>query len=335
MTTFVRNFGSMDYLNQIKAPIENELQVFTDMFNSSMTHPDGLLGQALAHIRARAGKRMRPMLILLMATHCGCVNEATLYAAVGLELLHTASLLHDDVVDEASERRGQPSLNATFDNKVAVLVGDYVLSTCLLQVSKTHNEVIFRHIAELGRTLSNGEILQLNNHAANGLSERIYFDVIHKKTAALFEACCALGAISAGKDEHDIDEIKEFGRNIGTIFQIRDDIFDYYDSKEIGKPTGNDMAEGKLTLPVLYALNTHPDEAMQALAKKVKSGEVTADEIATLVRFAKEHGGIDYAARKMDELSEACYLFIDSNVKLPDVADALRAYVAYLSKRSF
>ena len=325
----------MDYLNQIKAPIENELQVFTDMFNSSMTHPDGLLGQALAHIRARAGKRMRPMLILLMATHCGCVNEATLYAAVGLELLHTASLLHDDVVDEASERRGQPSLNATFDNKVAVLVGDYVLSTCLLQVSKTHNEVIFRHIAELGRTLSNGEILQLNNHAANGLSERIYFDVIHKKTAALFEACCALGAISAGKDEHDIDEIKEFGRNIGTIFQIRDDIFDYYDSKEIGKPTGNDMAEGKLTLPVLYALNTHPDEAMQALAKKVKSGEVTADEIATLVRFAKEHGGIDYAARKMDELSETCYRFIESNVKLPDVADALRAYVAYLSKRSF
>ena len=335
MTTFVRNFGSMDYLNQIKAPIENEMQVFTDMFNSSMTHSDGLLGQALAHIRARAGKRMRPMLILLMATHCGCVNEATLYAAVGLELLHTASLLHDDVVDEASERRGQPSLNATFDNKVAVLVGDYVLSTCLLQVSKTHNEVIFRHIAELGRTLSNGEILQLNNYAANGLSERIYFDVIHKKTAALFEACCALGAISAGKDEHDIDEIKEFGRNIGTIFQIRDDIFDYYDSKEIGKPTGNDMAEGKLTLPVLYALNTHPDEAMQALAKKVKSGEVTADEIATLVRFAKEHGGIDYAARKMNELSEACYRFIDSNVKLPDVADALRAYVAYLSKRSF
>ena len=202
-------------------------------------------------------------------------------------------------------------------------------------MSKTHNEVIFRHIAELGRTLSNGEILQLNNHAANGLSERIYFDVIHKKTAALFEACCALGAISVGKDEHDIDEIKEFGRNIGTIFQIRDDIFDYYDSKEIGKPTGNDMAEGKLTLPVLYALNTHPDEAMQALAKKVKSGEVTADEIATLVRFAKEHGGIDYAARKMDEISEACYRFIESNVKLPDVADALRAYVAYLSKRSF
>ena len=325
----------MDYLEQIKVPIHDELNVFIDMFNESLTHTDGLLGQALAHVRARGGKRMRPMLILLIAQSCGGINEVTQNAAVSLELLHTASLLHDDVVDEASERRGQLSLNATFNNKVAVLVGDYVLSTCLLQVSKTHNEVIFRNIAELGRTLSNGEILQLNNYSGDGLSEKVYFDVIHKKTAALFESCCSLGAISAGRDERELDEIKDFGRNIGTIFQIRDDIFDYYDSKEIGKPTGNDMAEGKLTLPVLYALNTHPDDTMQALAKKVKSGEVTDDEIATLVRFAKEAGGIDYAAQKMEELSEACYQFIDKSVTLPDVADALRAYVAYLSKRSF
>ena len=307
----------MDYLEQIKVPIHDELNVFIDMFNESLTHTDGLLGQALAHVRARGGKRMRPMLILLIAKFCGGINDVTQNAAVSLE------------------RRGQLSLNATFNNKVAVLVGDYVLSTCLLQVSRTHNEVIFRNIAELGRTLSNGEILQLNNYSGDGLSEKVYFDVIHKKTAALFEACCALGAISAGRDESELDEIKDFGRNIGTIFQIRDDIFDYYDSKEIGKPTGNDMAEGKLTLPVLYALNTHPDDTMQALAKKVKSGEVTDDEIATLVRFAKEAGGIDYAAQKMEELSEACYQFIDQNVTLPDVADALRAYVAYLSKRSF
>ena len=325
----------MDYLEQIKLPIQEEFNLFIDWFNKSLTHTDGLLEQALSHVRARGGKRMRPMLILLTAKFCGGINDATLNAAVGLELLHTASLLHDDVVDEASERRGQASLNASFDNKVAVLVGDFVLSTCLLQVSKTHNEVIFRRIAELGRTLSNGEILQLNNYSDHGLSEEVYFDVIRKKTAALFESCCALGAISTGMDENDIDEIASFGRNIGTIFQIRDDIFDYYDSKAIGKPTGNDMAEGKLTLPVLYALNTYPDEGMQALARKVKSGEVTADEIATLVRFAKEKGGIDYAARKMDELSDACYQFIDSRVSLTDVADALRAYVSYVSKRSF
>lgn len=325
----------MDYLEQIKLPIQEEFNLFIDWFNKSLTHTDGLLEQALSHVRARGGKRMRPMLILLTAKFCGGINDATLNAAVGLELLHTASLLHDDVVDEASERRGQASLNASFDNKVAVLVGDFVLSTCLLQVSKTHNEVIFRRIAELGRTLSNGEILQLNNYSDHGLSEEVYFDVIRKKTAALFESCCALGAISTGMDENDIDEIASFGRNIGIIFQIRDDIFDYYDSKAIGKPTGNDMAEGKLTLPVLYALNTYPDEGMQALARKVKSGEVTADEIATLVRFAKEKGGIDYAARKMDELSDACYRFIDSRVSLTDVADALRAYVSYVSKRSF
>lgn len=316
----------------ITAPIQKDLNNFIEMFNQALTHPDGLLGQALSHIRNRGGKRMRPILLLLMAKNFGGVNESTLHSAVGLELLHTASLVHDDVVDEAHERRGQQSVNACYDNKVAVLVGDYVLSTALFHVSMTHQEAIFRQIAELGRALANGEILQLTNTDENGLSEEKYFQVIEKKTGALFESCCIIGALSAGMTMDDIQEVRRFGKIIGTIFQIRDDIFDYYDSKEIGKPTGNDLAEGKLTLPVLYALNHTDDANMQSLAKKVKNGTVTPDEIATLVTFTKEHGGIDYAEKKMDELAAEGLEFIRKSVK-PELQDAFTAYLEYVIQR--
>lgn len=322
----------MDNQLVITAPIQRELNDFIEMFNQALTHPDGLLGQALSHIRNRGGKRMRPILVLLMAKNFGVVNEATLHSAVGLELLHTASLVHDDVVDEAQERRGQQSVNACYDNKVAVLVGDYVLSTALFHVSMTHQEAIFRQIAELGRALANGEILQLTNTDENGLSEEKYFQVIENKTGALFESCCIIGALSAGLTMHDIEEVRRFGSIIGTIFQIRDDIFDYYDSKEIGKPTGNDMAEGKLTLPVLYALNHTDDAAMQSLAKKVKNGTVTPDEIATLVSFTKARGGIEYAMQKMDELAAEGLEFIRKSVK-PELQDAFTAYLEYVIQR--
>ena len=322
----------MDNQLVITAPIQRELNDFIEMFNQALTHPDGLLGQALSHIRNRGGKRMRPILVLLMAKNYGVVNEATLHSAVGLELLHTASLVHDDVVDEAQERRGQQSVNACYDNKVAVLVGDYVLSTALYHVSMTHQEAIFRQIAELGRALANGEILQLTNTDENGLSEEKYFQVIENKTGALFESCCIIGALSAGLTMNDIQEVRRFGSIIGTIFQIRDDIFDYYDSKEIGKPTGNDMAEGKLTLPVLYALNHTDDAAMQSLAKKVKNGTVTPDEIASLVSFTKARGGIDYSMQKMDELAAEGLEFIRKSVK-PELQDAFTAYLEYVIQR--
>ena len=316
----------------ITAPIQRELNDFIEMFNQALTHSDGLLGQALSHIKNRGGKRMRPILVLLMAKNFGGVNESTLHSAVGLELLHTASLVHDDVVDEAHERRGQQSVNAFFDNKVAVLVGDYVLSSALHHVSMTHQEAIFCQIAELGKALANGEILQLTNTDENGLSEEKYFQVIENKTGALFESCCIVGALSAGLTMNDIQEVRRFGKIIGTIFQIRDDIFDYYDSKEIGKPTGNDMAEGKLTLPVLYALKHTDDAAMQSLAKKVKNGTVTPDEIATLVSFTKAHGGIEYAVQKMDELAAEGLEFIRKSVK-PELQDAFTAYLEYVIQR--
>ncbi len=324
----------MDYLSTIQSPISSDLRDFTDLFNQSMSHTDGLLSQALEHIRQRAGKRMRPMLILLMAKNFGAVNSATLHAAVGLELLHTASLVHDDVVDDSTERRGQSSVNAEYNNKVAVLVGDYILSTALLYVSRTHSEVIVGHLAELGRTLSNGEILQLSNIQNKEISEEVYYSVIRQKTAALFETCAAVGALSAGADERQIERAKTFGSNLGIIFQIRDDIFDYYDKEDIGKPTGNDMMEGKLTLPVIYALNSTHDEAMLALARKVKNGFVTSDEIAQLVKFTKEHGGIEYAEKRMWEFHAECMEFLNTEVHHAEVGASLEAYLDYVIARN-
>ena len=325
----------MDYISLIKQPIETDLNHFVELFNASLTHTDGLLGSALSHIRQRGGKRMRPMLMMLTARNYGQVSDVTQNAAVGLELLHTASLVHDDVVDESSERRGQASVNASYDNKVAVLVGDYLLSTALLRVSLTDNQRIIQLLAELGRTLAAGEILQLSNIQNQDFSEDVYYQIINNKTAALFEACSKIGALSAGASDEDVAEAAKFGQNIGMIFQIRDDIFDYFDSTEIGKPTGNDMAEGKLTLPVIYALNRTQMECMMNLARKVKAGTVNADEIAVLVEFTKQQGGIAYAEQKMDEIADSCRAYIENSVKEKAVKDALTAYLEYVIQRKY
>ncbi len=323
----------MDYLSLIRQPIEAEFRDFVTLMDSNLTHGEGLLAQVLTHIRQRGGKRMRPMLTLLMAKNYGEVSMVTQYAAVGLELLHTASLIHDDVVDESGERRGQASVNATYNNKVAVLVGDFILSTALLNVSKTGNQRIVQYLAELGRTLAAGEILQLSNIQNRDISEEVYFQVVSQKTAALFEACAVIGALSTGASDSEIEKAREFGQQLGIIFQIRDDIFDYYDSEEVGKPTGNDMAEGKLTLPVIFALNQNPLESMLTLARKVKDGTVNKDEIAVLVEFAKTYGGIDYAERKMQEMSKICMQYIDGSVKEKAIREALTAYVDYVIAR--
>jgi octaprenyl-diphosphate synthase len=324
----------MDYLKLIKQPIEQNLLDFIELFNQSLTHENGLLSQALTHIRQRGGKRMRPILMLLLAKNYGDVSQVTQHAAVGLELLHTASLVHDDVVDESSERRGQASVNALFDNKVAVLVGDYILSTALLHVSKTGSQRIVEYLAELGRVLAAGEILQLTNIQNQEISEEVYYQVIRQKTAALFESCAAVGALSAGADENQVKLASKFGQDLGVMFQIRDDIFDYYDSKEIGKPTGNDMAEGKLTLPVIYALNTVKSDPMLTLARKVKAGTVNTDEIAVLVEFAKRSGGIEYAENRMQDYHKLCQQYIDENVKEKAISNALTAFIDFVIKRN-
>lgn len=323
----------MDNLSTIRTPIYTELQDFIALFDKSLTHEDGLLGQALEHVRAKGGKRMRPILILLMTKSFGKVTPVAQYAAVGLELLHTASLVHDDVVDESGERRGQASVNASYNNKVAVLVGDYILSTALLNIARTNDCDIVCDLAELGRTLSNGEILQLTNIVNTNFSEEVYFEVIRQKTAALFESCAVIGAKAGGADKQAVEAARAFGRNVGIIFQIRDDIFDYYQSADLGKPTGNDMAEGKLTLPVLYALNTTGDTQMAALARKVKARNVSAEEIAQLVEFTKNNGGIAYAERKMAECQALAMDFIDRYVADTQLKNALKAYVDFIIDR--
>ena len=324
----------MDQLSLIKRPIEKELALFTDLFQQSLSYSDGLLSDVLSHIRKRGGKRMRPILMMLIAKNYGGVNDVTQNAAIGLELLHTASLVHDDVVDESSERRGQASVNATFNNKAAVLVGDFILSTALLRVSYTNNQRIIENLAELGRTLASGELLQLSNTQSDVISEDVYYQVIKQKTAVLFESCAAIGALSAGASDAEVLKAKEFGNLLGIMFQIRDDIFDYFDSKEIGKPTGNDMAEGKLTLPVIYALNQHPMQSMMTLASKVKSGTVNKDEIAVLVEYTKNAGGIEYAESCMADFHRKAMAYVDESVVNEDIRVSLSAYLDYVVKRT-
>ena len=324
---------NMDYLSVIKKPITDELNHFIELFNTSLEHQDGLLSQVLMFIKQRSGKRMRPMLMLLVAKAFGRVSEVTQHAAIGLELLHTASLVHDDVVDESGERRGQASVNAFYDNKVAVLVGDYILSTALLHVSYTSSDRIVSGLAELGRTLSDGEILQLENISNQTISEEAYYEVIKRKTAALFEACTEIGALSVGASKDDVEQARLFGLHLGMAFQIRDDIFDYYESNDIGKPTGNDMAEGKLTLPVIHAVLATDNGAMKDLALKVKKGEVTPGEVAQLVAFTKENGGIEYAEAKMREFKNKAIGFIEEKIQDTDIKQALNAYLDYVIER--
>ena len=324
---------NMDYLSVRKKPITDELNHFIELFNTSLEHQDGLLSQVLMFIKQRSGKRMRPMLMLLVAKAFGRVSEVTQHAAIGLELLHTASLVHDDVVDESGERRGQASVNAFYDNKVAVLVGDYILSTALLHVSYTSSDRIVSGLAELGRTLSDGEILQLENISNQTISEEAYYEVIKRKTAALFEACTEIGALSVGASKDDVEQARLFGLHLGMAFQIRDDIFDYYESNDIGKPTGNDMAEGKLTLPVIHAVLATDNGTMKDLALKVKKGEVTPEEVAQLVAFTKENGGIEYAEAKMREFKNKAIGFIEEKIQDTDIKQALNAYLDYVIER--
>lgn len=323
----------MDTLSIIEKPILADFDEFKRLFAISLSTSNPLLNRVVEHIRQRSGKMMRPMLVLLSARMYGAVCSATLYTAVALELLHNASLVHDDVVDESSERRGQPSVNAAYNNKVAVLTGDYLLASSLAQVSLTRHHDIVDVVASLGQELAEGELLQLSNISNPDFLEQIYFDVISKKTAALFAACTKAGALSVDASDENVEKARLLGEYIGLCFQIKDDIFDYYDNLSIGKPTGNDMLEGKLTLPALYALNTTGDTQAAEWARRVKSSIATADEIASLVEFTKQHGGIDYATKVMYDLKAKAVALIPADVDL-EIREALIAYLDYVVDRS-
>ena len=326
------NCAWMDSISIIKTPITAELEDFKNLFNSSLTSSNALLDSVIIHIRQRNGKMMRPILVLLAARLYGRVCPATLHAAVSLELLHTASLVHDDVVDESTERRGQLSVNAIFNNKVAVLTGDYLLATSLVHAGLTMSHDIIQVVSSLGQELADGELLQLSNVSNHNFSESVYFDVIRKKTAVLFAACTKAAAISVGVGEEEVEFARLLGEYIGICFQIKDDIFDYFDSKEIGKPTGNDMLEGKLTLPALYVLNEFEDVQARAIAIRVKEGTASLDEIAHLIAFTKEKGGIEYAEQMINIYRQKAFDMLDT---LPDtdVSRALRTYLNYVVDR--
>lgn len=322
----------MDILSQIRKPVAEDLARYERLFDTVLDHEDDFLGRALQYVRSRKGKMMRPLLVLLIARECGVIGEKALHSAVTLELLHTASLVHDDVVDESNERRGQASVNAVYGNQVSVLVGDYLLSKSLQEAAFTGSLRIVDIISCLGGTLSEGEIFQIANIRSEQITEEAYFRIIDHKTAALFAACAELGALSADAGENFIEKARRFGEIVGICFQIRDDIFDYYSNSEIGKPTGRDMAEGKLTLPVIYALNSTNDAAMLALADKVKKGEADRVEIETLIAFAKQNGGIEYAERKMQELRAQAYAAIAS-FKNEEVRKSLEQYIDFVIDR--
>ncbi len=323
----------MDKLDIIRRPVESELKKLRELFNQSLETSNPLLQSVLDYITQRNGKMMRPILTLLVAKEFGSVSQATYYAGVTLEMLHTASLVHDDVVDESNERRGQLSVNAAFNNKISVLVGDYLLSTALQHSALTNKIEVVKVIAQLGMELSEGEILQLSNINNQDLSEGVYFEVIRKKTAALFAACAQLGALTAKASDSEVEKFRLFGEKVGMCFQIKDDIFDFFQDEVIGKPTGNDMLEGKLTLPVLYVLLHRQNEEMLALVPKVKSLTATPDEIARLIEFTKENGGIEYAENVMMRYKEDALLLL-SEVRNEPVRRALTAYIEYVIERN-
>lgn len=322
----------MDVLSLIKSPIIDELEDFKNLFDHSLSSSNPLLTDVIGHLQQRNGKMMRPILVLLIAKLYGKVSAQTLHAAVSLELLHTASLVHDDVVDESAERRGQLSVNAIFNNKVAVLTGDFLLATCLVQASKTKNHGIIDVVSKLGQDLAEGELLQLSNINNTEFSESVYFDVINKKTAALFASCTKAAALSAQVDNEKVELARLFGEYIGICFQIKDDIFDYFDNADIGKPTGNDMFEGKLTLPVLFVLNNGVGEEIKRLAIKVKQRLASHQEISDLVSFTKDNGGILYAQKEMTKYKEKA---LDLLSLMPDteVKESLRLYLDYVVDR--
>ena len=323
----------MNELQKIQVPVAAEMAQCRERFDLSFRHDSPLLSEALEIVGSHKGKMMRPLLVLLVSKLFDGIDENAQNIACAYEAFHTASLVHDDVVDESDERRGQRSVNSTEGNKVAVLVGDYILASALHYLSLTGMPELVDIMSEAARSLAEGELLQLYNTEVQGISEEIYFKIIRNKTAALFAACTHSAALNAHATSEQVEKLKTFGEIVGICFQIRDDIFDYYDSSEIGKPTGNDMAEGKLTLPAIHAILSTGNEEMKAIALKVRAHDVTQEEIARLVAFTKENGGIEYAEQTMERLHSEAMTFINERVGQSELKEALKAYLDFVIQR--
>ena len=322
----------MELFNIITKPIEAEFAAFRKMQDDLAVNPNPLLREIILHVNKQRGKQMRPMMVLLFGKMFGEVSDTTYSAALALELLHTASLVHDDVVDDSMQRRGQASVNAIYNNKLAVLVGDYLLSTALVFTGRCGDPRITNIVGALGQTLADGEIFQMFHSHEKLVSEEVYFEIIRKKTASLFSSCAEIGALSAGAQPNEADRARQIGEYIGICFQIRDDIFDYY-SNDVGKPTGNDMREGKLTLPIIYAVRTEGDDRIREMINRLKSGELSEVEIGDLIEFAKAKGGIEYAERTMQEYRQKAIDLLPAGID-EDIRSAIIAYMDAVINRS-
>ncbi len=318
----------------IKDFLQEELLLFDDYLREAIKSDNPRLSEMIAHVFKANGKRLRPTLVLLTAKACGGIIPETYHGAVTVELLHTASLVHDDVIDRSDTRRGRRSVNAVYDNTNAVLIGDYLLSTALSQSVKTRNLEIVRIMSELGKSLAEGELNQFFLASEIIIDEDAYFNVIDKKTASLMRASIAIGAITGGASEEMVSRLTYMGSILGICFQIRDDIFDYYQA-DVGKPTGNDIKEGKITLPLIYALRQAPESLRAEMIARIESQEYTDDNIARLLRFAKEQGGVEYAYSKMNSLLAEGEGIISSFPFNDEIKSLMRLFLAYLRGRSY
>jgi octaprenyl-diphosphate synthase len=285
------------------APIDSEMNEFEVRFRQSMKSKVPLLDKITHYIIRRKGKQMRPMFIFLTAKMLGEMNDKAYDAASLVELLHTASLVHDDVVDDANERRGFFSVNALWKNKIAVLVGDFMLSRVLLLSIEKNNVRLLEIVARAVREMSEGELLQIEKARRLDITEAVYFDVIRQKTASLIATCCESGAVAVDREDM-APSMRKFGELVGLAFQVKDDIFDYGTPGNIGKPTGIDIRERKMTLPLIYTLNTAPIEVKKELINIVKNHNENPKKVKRAIELVHEHGGITYAHKKMMELKE-------------------------------
>lgn len=313
--------------------LDKDLTACKEILLQLFQHTDNpLLCQVLDLVKTRTGKMMRPQMVLLSARLFGPVTPAILSVAAAFEALHTASLIHDDVVDESDERRGHESINHAQTNRVAILSGDYILGEALHLIASVNNLKIILLMSEASKALAEGELLQLYTIQSSDLSEATYFRIITDKTAALFAACAAAGATLSGACQADINRLYQFALLVGQCFQIKDDILDY-EGGDIGKPKGNDLKEGKITLPLLYAIRGHEQE-MSPLIQKIKQGQVTPDEIHQLITFTEQHGGIEYALSKMGQIADQARQLLTRYEECP-VKTALMDYVNYVIQRNY
>ncbi len=321
----------LSLINQIKDPIAPELALFERKFREAMKSNVPLLDTIMTYIVKRKGKQVRPMFVFYSAKLFNGINDSTFRAASMVELLHTATLVHDDVVDDSNQRRGFFSINALWKNKIAVLVGDYLLSKGLLLSVKNKDYHLLEIVSSSVESMSEGELLQIEKSRNLNLSEEVYFEIIRKKTASLIASCCAIGAASAGASVDDIEKMRLFGEKIGIAFQIKDDLLDYGDTKT-GKPHGIDIQEKKLTLPIIFTLNQADKKTRASIIHTIKSHHQNKQKVAEIIQYVNNHGGIEYTQNVMQKYKQDA-LEILQQFQDKDAAKSLSQLVHFIIER--